>query len=103
MELHAVEAARLVAYANVRAGGGVRAKLEAFGDLCHIVAVAHPRHALFGKDLEELAARIEERLGLAVFARGRVVRRHDLAAEVVGDEVLINIDIFTPKREEYVK
>ena len=24
-------------------------------------------------------------------------------AEVVGDEVLINIDIFTPKREEYVK
>lgn len=24
-------------------------------------------------------------------------------AEVVGDEVLINFDIFTPKREEYVK
>lgn len=24
-------------------------------------------------------------------------------AEVVGDEVLVNFDIFTPKREEYVK
>ena len=49
--------------------------------------MAHPRHALFGKALEELAARIEERLGLAVFARGGVVCSNDLAAEVVRDEL----------------
>ena len=60
---------------------------EALGHLFHVVAVAHPRHALFRQTLEELAGRIEEGLSLAVFARGRVVRRHDLAAEVVRDEL----------------
>ena len=45
VELHAVNFALLVADADRGAGGGVRAKLEAFGDLCHIVAVAHPSDA----------------------------------------------------------
>ena len=87
MILHAVEAALFVADGDVGAGVGMGDEGEALGYLFHVVAVAHPRHALFGQALEELAGRIEEGLGLAVFARGRVVCRHDLAAEVVGDEL----------------
>ena len=87
MVLHAVEPARFVADGDVRAGVGVRDEREALGDLFHVVAVTHPRHALFGKTLEELAARVKKRLGLAVFARGGVVCGDDLAAEVVRDEL----------------
>ena len=87
MVLHAVEPARFVADGDVRAGVGVRDEREALGNDLHVVAVAHPRHALFGKALEELAARVKKRLGLAVFARGGVVCGDDLAAEVVRDEL----------------
>ena len=87
MVLHAVEPARFVADGDVRAGVGVRDEREALGDLFHVVAVAHPRHALFGKTLEEFAVRVKKRLGLAVFARGGVVCGDDLAAEVVRDEL----------------
>ena len=87
MVLHAVEPARFVADGDVRAGVGVRDEREALGDLFHVVAVTHPRHALFGKTLEEFAVRVKKRLGLAVFARGGVVCGDDLAAEVVRDEL----------------
>ena len=87
MVLHAVEAALFIADGDIRAGVGMRDEGEALGHDLHVVAVAHPRHAFFGKALEELAARIEERLGLAVFARGGVACGNDLAAEVVRDEL----------------
>ena len=55
MELHAIEAALLVADADGRAGGGMSDKAEALRNLRHIVAVAHPRYALGGNILEKLA------------------------------------------------
>ena len=85
--LHAVEAALFIADGDVGAGIGMGDEGEPIGYLFHVVAVAHPRHALFGKPLEELAGRIEEGLSLAVFARGRIARGNDLAAEVVRDEL----------------
>ena len=85
--LHAVEAALFIADGDVGAGIGMGDEGEPIGYLFHVVAVAHPRHALFGQALEELAGRIEEGLSLAVFARGRIARGNDLAAEVVRDEL----------------
>jgi len=85
--LHAVEAALFIADGDVGAGIGMGDEGEPIGYLFHVVAVAHPRHALFGKPLEEFAVRVKKRLGLAVFARGGVVCGDDLAAEVVRDEL----------------
>ena len=87
MELHAVEAARLVAYANVRAGGGVRGEGEALRDARHIVAVAHPCDALFGDALEERAGGVKICDGLAVFTGGIVLRGGDKPAELMGKQL----------------
>ena len=81
VELHAVEAARLVADADGRAGVGMRAQRKARGHSCHIVAVAHPGDALLAQPGKKTAARVKDRAGLAVFARGVVLRGGHLAAE----------------------
>jgi len=80
VELHTVEAARLVAYADVRAGGGVGGEGKALRDARHIVAVAHPCDALFGDALEERAGGVKICDGLAVFTGGIVLRGGDKSA-----------------------
>ena len=87
VELHAVKAASFVAYADGRAGCAVRNKAEAFGDLGHVVAVAHPRYALFRQALEQAAVGVEKGGGLAVFASRIRLRGSDLSAEVVRHEL----------------
>ena len=87
MELHTVEAAGFVAYADGRAGRAVRDKAEALRYLCHIVSVAHPRDALGWKSLEQAAAGIEKGRGLAVFTGGVRLRGGHLAAEVMRHEL----------------
>ena len=87
VELYAVEAALLVAYADVRAGGGVCRELEALGDTRHIVAVAHPRDALFGDPLEERAGGVKICNGLAVFTCRIILRGGDKPAELMGKQL----------------
>ena len=70
VELHAVEAARLIADADRRAGIRMRHKPERIRHLGHIVAVAHPRDALLRQAAEKTAVGIEPGLRLAVLARG---------------------------------
>ena len=87
VELHAVDSARLVADTDRGAGGGAGAEGKAFRDLCHIVAVAHPRDAAFLQAMENFAGGIKEGFGFAVFARGIVLCGSDLAAQMVGDQL----------------
>ena len=87
MELHAVDFPRFVADADGRAGLGMRAEAEALRHLRHIVAVAHPCNALLLQTMEQLAARVKERLRFSVFPRGILLRSRDLAAEVMGDQL----------------
>ena len=62
-------------------------QVKAVGHLLHVVAVAHPGDALFGKALEELAAGVEIGLGLAVLPGGVVRGGDDFTAQVMGDEL----------------
>ena len=87
MILNAVEAAFFVRDSGGRAGVGVRDKLEALRHLRHVVAVAHPRNALCGQTLEQLAVGVVEGTGLAVLTRGILLRCGDLTAEGVRHEL----------------
>ena len=87
VELHAVKAAALIADADGGAGGAVRHEAEAFGHLCHIIAVAHPCHALLGDALKQAAAGIEPGRCFTVFAGGIALRGGDLAAQIVRHEL----------------
>lgn len=68
VELDAEEAPRLVADCRVGAVRRGRAHLEARRDRRDAVAVAHPDGERVGEALEELVARLDRHLGLAVFA-----------------------------------
>ena len=87
VELHAVEAAGLVADSDGRAGGAVCDEAEALGHLGHIVAVTHPCYALGGEILEQAAVGIEEGGSLAVFAGCIRLRGGHLAAKVMRHEL----------------
>ena len=89
VELHAVEAARLVADADRRAGIRVRHEPERLRHLGHVVPVTHPRNALLRQAAEQTAIGIEPGLCLAVLACGvfsgsghfpTKILRHELAA-----------------------
>ena len=82
--LDAVEAAALIADGHIGAGVGVGHQSEALRHLLHVVPVTHPGDALGGKALEELAGRIEIRLGLAVLPGGVVLGLGNPAAQVMG-------------------
>ena len=84
MELDRVEALRLVADRRVRAVAARRRDLEALRDLRDAVAMAHPDDELVGEALEELVARLDRHLGLAVLAP--LARLH-LAAEFLAHEL----------------
>ena len=83
MELHAVEAARLIRDGHVGTALGMRGQLEAVGHLFHVIAVAHPAYAACGQTLKQFAFGIVEGFGTAVFARRGVAGRHYLAAQMV--------------------
>ena len=89
VELHAVEAARLVADTDRRAGIRMRHEPERLRHLGHIVAVAHPRDALLRQAAEQTALGVKPCLRLAVLTRGvfagggyfpAEILRHELAA-----------------------
>ena len=84
MELDAEEPPLLVAYRGERAVRGLGADLEPAWDRGNAVAVAHPDYELVGQPLEELVARLDRHLGLAVFAP---LARLDLAAELLAHEL----------------
>ena len=85
--LDAVEAAALIADGHIGAGVGVGHQSEALRHLLHVVPVTHPGDALGGKALEELAGRIEIRLGLAVLPGGVVLGLGNPAAQVMGHQL----------------
>ena len=85
--LHTIEASCLIADGNIRAGIGMGHQLEALGHLCHIVAMAHPRNALFGQALEELAGGIIIGLGFAVLPGSILLRRSDLTTQGMGHQL----------------
>ena len=87
VKLDAVKATRLVGDADVRARIGMRDELEALRHALHIVAVAHPGHALFGDALEKRAGGIKICNSFAILARGIILRLGYFAAERVGDEL----------------
>ena len=87
VELHAVEAARLVADADRRAGIRMRHKPERIRHLGHIVAVAHPRDALLRQAAEKTAVGIEPGLRLAVLARGVLPGGGHFPAEILCHEL----------------
>mgnify|MGYP006883493877 CR=1 FL=1 len=102
MELHTVDPARLIADANGRAGVGVRAERKAGRHLGHVIAVAHPSNAFFLQAVEQLAARVKIGLRFAVFAGRILLRRRDLAAKVVRNELAAIADAKDrqPERED---
>ena len=85
--LDAVEAAALIADGHIGAGVGVGHQSEALRHLLHVVPVTHPGDALGGKALEELAGRIEIRLGLAVLPGGVVLGLGNPAAQIMGHQL----------------
>ena len=89
VELHAVEAARLIADADRRAGIRMRHEPERLRHLGHVVPVTHPRNALLRQAAEQTAIGVKPCLRLAVLTRGvfaggghfpAEILRHELAA-----------------------
>ena len=81
VELHAVEAAALIADAHGGTGGGAGGQPEALRHGGHVVPMAHPGHALLRQTPEQWAGGVEEGARLAVLPRGVVLRRGDAAAQ----------------------
>ena len=81
VELHAVYAAAGVAYGCAGAALGVRGQAEALGYALHVVAMAHPGHAMLRQTVEQLAVGREVGLGAAVFAGNGIARGRYLSAQ----------------------
>ena len=84
MELDSEEAAAFVAHGGKRAVRRLCADLEPGRNRRHAIAVAHPDDKLVRKTLEELVARLDRHLGLAVFA---LLARLDLAAKLLAHQL----------------
>ena len=87
VELHAVEAARLVADADRWAGIRMRHEPERLRHLGHVVPVAHPRNALLRQAAEQTAIGVNPSLRLAVRTRGILTGGGHFPAEILRHEL----------------
>ncbi len=117
MELHAIEAARLVGDAGERRGGGFGNHLEARRQFGDPVAVAHPYVQPFAAVSSMLVADVAEQLRVAVHAHPRVtelafvagldraaqLRRHGLLAVADAEDGNLHVEDFLRRARRLVQ